>query len=56
MIEKIRERDLSLRAEHIVCSKLLKKVFGDVLNITNRVIGRLLTTLTTFRVYFQLTK
>ena len=50
------ERDLSLRAEHIVCSKLLEKVFGDVLNITNWVIGRLLTTLTTFRVYFQLIK
>ena len=50
------ERDLSLRAEHIVCRKLLDKVFGDVLNITNRVIGRLLTILTTFRLYFQLTK
>ena len=50
------ERDLSLRAKHIVCSKLLEKVFGDVLNITNWVIGRLLTTLTTFRVYFQLIK
>ena len=50
------ERDLSLRAEHIVCGKMLEKVLGDVLNITNRVIGRLLTTLTTFLVYFQLIK
>ena len=50
------ERDLSLRAEHIVCGKLLEKVLGDVLNITKRVIGRLLTILTTFRVYFQLAK
>ena len=50
------ERDLLLRAEHIVCGKLLEKVLGDVLNITNRVIGRLLTTLITFRVYFQLIK
>ena len=50
------ERDLSLRAEHIVCGKTLEKVLGDVLNITNRVIGRLLTTLITFRVYFQLIK
>ena len=50
------ERDLSLRAEHIVCGKLLEKVLGDVLNITYRVIGRLLTTLTIFLVYFQIIK
>ena len=39
--------------EHIVWGRLLEKVLGNVLNITNRVIGRLLTTLTTFSFTFN---
>ena len=50
------ERDLSLREEHVVWGKLMEKVLVDVLDIINRALEGLQTTLTSFIVYFQVIK